>query len=86
VFFYQNLFSPIMNAIQKHFQPAEQVLKQVSCMGHLDGPVISVLRKTYQSNWRMIMRTCMTDQFTAKVANGIQDTLAICDGDQATTD
>ena len=52
VFFYQNAFPPIMLAIQKHFAPAEQVLHQVSCLPFLEGPLESVLRKTYQSNWR----------------------------------
>ena len=52
VYFYQNCFSPIMMAIQKHFAPAEQVLHQESCLHMLDSPAASVLRKTYQSNWR----------------------------------
>ena len=52
VFFYQAVFPPVMKAIQNHFAPAEQVLRQVSCLKQLDGPVESVLRKTYQSNWR----------------------------------
>lgn len=26
VYFYQNMFAPIMKAIQKHFAPAEQIL------------------------------------------------------------
>ena len=47
VFFYQNIFSPLVDAIQKHFAPAEQVLLQVSCLPQLDAPVESVLRKSY---------------------------------------
>ena len=52
VFFYQAVLTPVMKAIQNHFAPAEQVLRQVSSLKQLDGPVESVLRKTYQSNWR----------------------------------
>ena len=47
----------------------------------LDGPVESVLRKTYQSNWRQIMKTCLTDHFVTSLAISIQDTLSINDGD-----
>jgi len=58
-----------MVAIQKHFAPAEQVLHSVSCLPQLDGPVESVLRKTYQSNWRQIMKISLTDQFYTQLAN-----------------
>jgi hypothetical protein len=34
-------------------------LKQVACVKTLpDGPVESVLKKTYQSNWRQIQQKC----------------------------
>lgn len=86
VFFYQHLFPPVMLAIQKHFQPAEQVLKAVSCTSHLDGPVVSVLRKTYQSNWRSILKSIITEQFVSKVTSDIQETLSIQDGELAATE
>ena len=69
VFFYQNTFSPTMMAIQKHFAPAEQVLHQVSCLPMLDSPVESVLRKTYQSNWRQIMKASLTEHFFTQLAS-----------------
>merc|ERR1712226_280168 len=74
-----------MKQIQNHFAPAEQVLRQVSCLKQLDGPVESVLRKTYQSNWRQIMRVALSDNFNKGVANDIQETLSIADGEPGTT-
>lgn len=47
VFFFQNIFPVIVEAIEKHFQPVEAVLKKVSNMQSLDGPIVNVLRKTY---------------------------------------
>ena len=85
VFFYQNIFSPIVDAIQKHFAPAEQVLLQVSCLPQLDAPVESVLRKSYQSNWRQIMKSSMSDAFFQRLAESIQETLSINDGDEQST-
>jgi hypothetical protein len=52
VFFFQNTIPLVIEAIEKHFQPVETVLKKVSNMSQLDGPIVNVLRKTYQSNWR----------------------------------
>ena len=45
----------------------------------------SVLRKTYQSNWRQIMRVALSDSFNKSVADNIQETLSISDGDPAVT-
>jgi hypothetical protein len=52
VFFFQSTIPLVVEAIEKHFAPVETVLKKVSSVNTLDGPIINVLRKTYQSNWR----------------------------------
>ena len=56
VFFYQNAIPVVVDSIEKYFAPVESVLKKVSTMQSLEGPVINVLRKTYQSNWRQIQQ------------------------------
>lgn len=63
----------------------EQSLKVVSCLGALDGPVDSVLRKTYQSNWKQISRTALSDTLLRQIAASIQDTLSINDGSEEVT-
>lgn len=47
VFFFQNAFTLVVETIEKHFAPVEGVLKKVTNMQTLEGPVINVLRKTY---------------------------------------
>jgi hypothetical protein len=37
----------VVETIEKYFAPVEVVLKKVSMMGSLEGPIINVLRKTY---------------------------------------
>jgi hypothetical protein len=54
VFFFQNTIPLVVENIEKHFQPVEAILKKVSNMQSLDGAIVNVLRKTYQSNWRAI--------------------------------
>ena len=51
VYFYQNIIGSISETVSKHFAPVEQVLKKVSLQEQLDGPVSSILKKTYQSKW-----------------------------------
>jgi len=54
IFFFQNTIPVVIEVIEKHFQPVEHVLKKVTNMQQLDGPIVNVLRKTYQSNWKGI--------------------------------
>jgi len=69
----------VIEAIEKHFQPVEVVLKKVSNMQSFDGPIVNVLRKTYQSNWRQIQQQCLTNAFNESVMSNIQKALSIGD-------
>lgn len=61
VFFFQNSLPSIVDLIEKHFQPVEATLKKVTQLSAplADGPIVNVLRKTYQSNWRSIHTQCL---------------------------
>jgi hypothetical protein len=52
VFFYKNTIPLVVDAIEKHFLPVESVLRKVASLSQLEGPIVNVLRKTYQSNWK----------------------------------
>jgi hypothetical protein len=54
VYFFQNVLTVTVATIERHFEPVETVLRKVSNLNSLEGPIINVLRKTYQSNWRSI--------------------------------
>ena len=47
IYFFQTTIPLVVEAIEKHFQPVEIVLKKVSNMQQFDGPIVNVLRKTY---------------------------------------
>lgn len=51
VYFFQNTLPPLIETIEKYFQPVEHVLKKVCCQSGQaitdGGPVANVLRKTY---------------------------------------
>ena len=91
IFFYKTIFAQIFDAIHKHFEPVETVLKSVTAgsRGAFEegGPLVSVLRKTYQSNWRVIHRQSGvgTKTFARMCAQKVQDTLQISDGDESAT-
>jgi hypothetical protein len=67
VFFFQSIFPSIVNQIEKHFAPVETALKSVTGQGAFDGPMGSVLRKTYQGNWKSIHQQCLSHSFNESV-------------------
>lgn len=55
-------------------------MKKVSMCDSLEGPVYSVLKKTYQSNWQKIEQSALSEAFHQKLMKKIQNTLCIADG------
>ena len=47
VYFYQNVYAPIFQTIYKHLQPVEQAIAKLTHLKVIDGPLESVLKKTY---------------------------------------
>jgi len=47
----------------------------------LETALLSVLKKTYQSNWKKIMHQSMTETFHNKLMKKVQGTLCIADGE-----
>lgn len=59
VFFYANVYTPIFKTIQKHFEPVEQAIARLTHSQLVDGPLESVLKKTYQTKWREMFKDCL---------------------------
>jgi FtsZ-binding cell division protein ZapB len=79
VFFFQNTFPTVVEVVEKYFSPVEQVLKKVTSTSLLDGPVITVLRKTYQQNWKQIHQQCLPAQANDQIMQKVQAVLSIGD-------
>jgi len=79
VYFFQHSLTPVVEAIEKYFQPVEATLKKVSLLHSFDGPIANVLRKTYQSNWRAIHQQCLPLPACELMMSRIQATLSIAD-------
>jgi len=86
VYFYQNVITTTVQAIERHFEPAEQALKKVSNLQSLDGPIMNVLKKTYQSNWKSIHAQCLPNSANEQTMQRVQSVLSIADDSQAVND
>lgn len=72
----------VVDIIDRHFQPVEQTLKKVSLLQAplADGPIVNVLRKTYQSNWKAIHASCLPQSVNEDIMQKVQKVLSISDG------
>lgn len=48
-------------------------------MKQLDGPIVNVLRKTYQTNWKSIHASCLTPSINEAIMQEVQMHLSIGD-------
>ena len=53
IFFFKNIFIKISEITFNYFSPIENIIKQTLFIDFLYEPIDNVLRKAYQSNWKM---------------------------------
>jgi len=86
IFFYMTSFHRISELIQNYFAPAENSLKKTACMTNLDGPIMNVLRKSFQSTWKNIAKQCIQQSKIMEITNEIQDHLKLGEVSQETNE
>ena len=75
IYFYTKSFSETQNILNKHFEPALSCIQKTGCFDSIEGPIMNVLRKAYQTTYKKILQEiCTSGKFT-KVAKEIQNTL-----------
>ncbi len=79
VYFFQHILPVVQDHIQKYFLPSNQTILKVACLKTLDGPIMNVLKKVYQQNWKEIQQNCFPESFAKGLMNRIQNTLSIGD-------
>lgn len=63
VYFYQNVFGEVVLEIEKHFWPVENSINLASSSKKLDISILNVLKKKYQSNWKNICSSVISNKF-----------------------
>jgi len=77
VFFFQTAFGRLMEVVEGHFKPSEDLLKKTACMKTLEGPLMNALRKGYQSTWKEISERCFVPKVLNEIAREIQTHLKL---------
>ncbi|CAD8162702.1 unnamed protein product [Paramecium octaurelia] len=79
IYFFQTAMYRIDKIINDYFTPLFKNIKDVGCLTTIDGPIINVLRKSFQSNYKQIYEKCMLN--LGSVTIELQKSLKLNNGD-----
>lgn len=79
VFFYKNCFSKILDMIKNYFEPLDNLMKKTICIDFLWTPIDNVLRKSFQSNWKMIFTQMSLEPNYYSIMQYVQSNLKLQD-------
>ena len=69
IYFFRFAFSEAKEVMSRYFAPLEDQIKTVSCMTDIQGPIMNVLRKSFQSTWKSILSKCLSNMNLDSVVN-----------------
>ena len=80
VYFFRKTFEPVLQQIKNYFDPLYATLANASWLASVEGPVLNVMKKCYQNNWKKIYSKCFNDSVNKTIMKSIQNTLKLADG------
>lgn len=71
ILFFYTSFHRLVEMVNNYFAPCETLLKKTSGLTTLDGPIMNVLRKSYQSTYKSISKQCFPTGGFSDIINEI---------------
>jgi len=84
VYFFKETIKIAQQAINDYFEPTFSTIKKSICCDSLEGPLLSVLKKSYQSSWKQVFVLCITPTFCELTSERIQGKLQLGGGSSST--
>ena len=81
VYFFTHTFRPVIDVVEQYFSPLHRAIMGTVLLESVEGPIINVLRKSYQNNWKSIYGKCFPPYVAQKIMSAVQGTLKL--GDEA---
>ncbi|CAG9316573.1 unnamed protein product [Blepharisma stoltei] len=81
IYFFRTSFSRINDFVNNYFSPTEDQIKRTTGLESLDGPILNVLRKSYQVSWKRLANICFDKVSINRTVEDIQRVLNLgkCD-------
>lgn len=81
LYFFKQTFPRAAELVSRYFEPAERELKRAACVDSLEGPVMNVLRKAYQANWKTLYSQCRSGPKIREIVSDVQAVLKLGEHD-----
>jgi FtsZ-binding cell division protein ZapB len=78
-YFYQHLFTPLVSTVNEYFKPPFACIMGTARIEAIEKPVLNVLKKVFQNNWKSIHSTIFSKKEIGKILCGIQSYLKLGD-------
>lgn len=82
-FFFKTHYSKLREMVKSYFSTAEQQLKNASTLESLEGPIMNVLRKSYQAKWKVLYDRCKAGHIL-RIVQETQSLLQLGEGSAST--
>ncbi len=71
LYFYQTAVARLTEQVAHYLAPAAAQIRKTSCVESVEGPIMSVLRKSYQLNYKQMMAKALQRELLQRTADEI---------------
>jgi hypothetical protein len=82
IYFYNTSFTKLQELVANYFSPMETAIKKTGGLDNIEGPIMNVLRKSFQNNYKEIFKKCLTPTAVKGVLDEIQANLKLGDNSE----
>jgi hypothetical protein len=72
IYFYHQSFIEVHKLVDEYFQPCLDMIKQTGCFDSIEGPIMNVLRKAFQSRYQKIIENILKESRISNLASQIR--------------
>lgn len=78
--FFRETIRVAQQAIAGYFEPTFAALRKSTCSASVDGPLLSVLKKSYQGSWKQVFAACFSPAFCELAAERVHAKMRLGNG------
>lgn len=77
IYFFATAYNKVSENINNYFLPLENTIKKIGCLQSIDGPIMNVLRKSFQTNYKEMLKKFNSSMNTDEIVSEIQNNLKL---------
>jgi len=77
IYFFATAYNKVSENINNYFLPMDSTIKKIGCLNSIEGPIINVLRKSFQTNYKEMLKKFYVFADTNEIVSEIQNNLKL---------